>query len=218
MPMSSRALAFAGLVAVALPAAPAPAHAYTLMECYQTRDSDLEIAACTALIEAGGLTAEQLPKAHTGRGVGYARKGRYDAAIADHSRAIELDPSYPLAWSNRGSAWSGKGDYQKAIADFTEALARDPDHLPALNNRAWALYKLGRAGDGLADIERAIALKPRIAALHDTHGHILEALERREEAIDAYRRAIELDPAMSETRAALEALGDGAWLAAHPSK
>jgi tetratricopeptide (TPR) repeat protein len=183
------------------------AKAFELGDCWQTKDPALEIAACTHFIESGSLNADQLPKAHTGRGVGLARSGRLDEAIAEHSKAIELAPGYPLPLVNRGSAWSARGDFAKAIDDFDAALRLDPANAGALNNRAWARLKLGDAAGALPDALEAAKLKPKAAAVHDTLGAVLAALGRRDEAIDAFKRALEIDPALVSATQALARLG-----------
>ena len=48
----------------------------------------------------------------------------YDKAIADYTKAIEINPSDDYAYSFRGYAWMEKGDYDKAIADFTKAIGK----------------------------------------------------------------------------------------------
>jgi tetratricopeptide (TPR) repeat protein len=186
---------------------PLPALAYDLKDCWQTKDSALEIAACTHFIDSGALNPDQLPKAYTGRGVGHARLGHYPEALADHAKAIELAPQYPLPYVNRGSAYSAMGDYHKAVTDFDAALKLNGDHVGALNNRAWALYKLGDAARALADADRAASLKPESAAIHDTRAHVLEALGRKDEAIEAFRRALASDASLASAAEGLARLG-----------
>jgi tetratricopeptide (TPR) repeat protein len=60
------------------------------------------------------------------RGIAYGKKGEYDNAIADYTRAIEIDPNDAWAYCNRGGAYDEKGDYDKAIADYTQAIEIDP--------------------------------------------------------------------------------------------
>lgn len=45
------------------------------------------------------------------------QKGDYDKAIADCSKAIELDPKLAEAYVYRGVVFCEKGDHDKAIAD-----------------------------------------------------------------------------------------------------
>ena len=52
-----------------------------------------------------------------GRGLAKSTKGDQDGAIADFSKAIELNPKLAEAYLNRGLAKSTKGDQDGAIAD-----------------------------------------------------------------------------------------------------
>ena len=46
--------------------------------------------------------------AYTNRGLEYWAKGEFDRAIADHNKAIEIDPRLALAYINRGVAHAAK--------------------------------------------------------------------------------------------------------------
>ena len=97
------------------------------------------------------------------RGCAYRSKGDYDRAIADHTRAIELDPKYVSAYNNRGFAYGSKGDYNRAIADYTRAIELDPNYALAYDNRG-ATYKYNVKGDydrAIADFTKAIELDPK---------------------------------------------------------
>jgi len=62
----------------------------------------------------------------------------YDQAIADFTRAIELNPGYPGIYNNRGGVYAKKGQYDKSIADFTRAIELDPVYAQAYDNRGLA--------------------------------------------------------------------------------
>jgi len=49
-------------------------------------------------------------------------KGDLDGAIADYTKAIELNPDYELAYLNRGRAKHDKSNLDGAIADCTIVL------------------------------------------------------------------------------------------------
>nr|MCW1968509.1 tetratricopeptide repeat protein [Anaerolineae bacterium] len=55
------------------------------------------------------------------RGVSYHEKKDYDRAIADHSKAIELNPNNPDYWWERGNSYRAKGDVARADADLAKA-------------------------------------------------------------------------------------------------
>jgi tetratricopeptide (TPR) repeat protein len=51
----------------------------------------------------------------------YRNKGEFDKAIADFSKAIELDPNYAEAYFNRAYAYHRKGgEVAKARSDLEE--------------------------------------------------------------------------------------------------
>lgn len=60
------------------------------------------------------------------RGNQYGRNGAYESAIADYTRALELDESFAEAWFNRGVSYYELGMYPESIADLTQAIARNP--------------------------------------------------------------------------------------------
>ncbi len=50
----------------------------------------------------------------------------YPKALADYTKAIQLDPQYANAYNNRGLAHYHSKAYDKAIADFTRAIQLKP--------------------------------------------------------------------------------------------
>src|SRR5258708_31589841 len=60
--------------------------------------SDEAIEACTEIIQSGRETKQNLAVAYIGRGTAYGDKGDYDRAIADFTKAIELDPKSAVAY------------------------------------------------------------------------------------------------------------------------
>jgi tetratricopeptide (TPR) repeat protein len=82
------------------------------------------------------------------RGSARAEQGDLAGAIADHSRAIQLEPRAPGTWYNRGNARVRAGDLERAIADYDAALRLRPDNPDAARNRAVAVELLRRARQG----------------------------------------------------------------------
>jgi tetratricopeptide (TPR) repeat protein len=82
---------------------------------------NITIAACTREIDSGTLTGNDLAFAYYHRGISYYDKGEYDLAIADYTKAIELEPEYPFTYRARARAYRAKGDNDRAQADFDKA-------------------------------------------------------------------------------------------------
>ena len=58
---------------------------------------------------------------HRDRGnVSYIRK-KYDDAIKDYTKSIEMEPKYIVPWQMRGKSWEAKKEYAKALADYEKA-------------------------------------------------------------------------------------------------
>ena len=76
------------VIAAALLMGATAAWADTLQDCQQLRDADLAIRACGELIK--GKPKDAGPYAT--RGIAYLAKGDRDHAIADFTKAIELNP------------------------------------------------------------------------------------------------------------------------------
>ena len=51
---------------------------------------------------------------------------RYDEALADYSRAIELDPEEAWVIASRGETYRAMGRYDQALADYDRAIELDP--------------------------------------------------------------------------------------------
>src|SRR5271156_5738244 len=98
-------------------------------------DPDTRIAGCTALIQAGQDTTENLSVIYNNRGSAYVDKGDYDRAIQDFNETIHLDPNNERAYYGRGSAYKKKGDYDRAIQDFSQAIHLNPNFARAYYDR-----------------------------------------------------------------------------------
>src|SRR6476659_4167910 len=108
------------LAMVAVMGLAGPAHAQVSQEWVRcvnesgTYSSEIAIAACTAVINSGKESQNALAIADFNRGQSYDSKGDKDRAIADYSKAIDLNPRDSNYYNNRGVAYRGKGDIDRA--------------------------------------------------------------------------------------------------------
>ena len=89
--------------------------------------------------------------AYIDRGRTYLQQDDNDRAIADFTKAIELDPEGANAYNHRGVAYAGKLDFDSAIADFDKAIQLDPLLNNAHSNRGVAFSKKGDEARARAD-------------------------------------------------------------------
>ena len=62
------------------------------------------------------------------RGNAYNALKKYEEAIADYTKAIELAPKDANNYRARGSAYSNLKKYPEAFADYTKAIELDPKY------------------------------------------------------------------------------------------
>lgn len=155
---------------------------------------DLALPHCTALIESGKLSEENLAKAFALRGFAYRSKGNYDLAIHDFDQAIRLSPDFANAFNNRGLAYDYKGEYDRAIQDFNQAIRLQPDYADAFNNRGLVYGEKRNYSRAIQNFGQAIRLKPGFAEALDNRAGIYVFEGDYDQAIQDYDHAIKVEP------------------------
>lgn len=179
--------------AVALPLlVPNPAGAGMVEDCVQSADRELQVAACTEAIESGRWEGAALAWAYGNRANAWQALRDPAKAVADYSRALDLDPDHALTWHNRGLVFAALGDHQRAIADYTEALERDPELTAAWGSRGVAYREIGHYEEALADLDRAIEMAPDTARHFQNRANVRCALRQAEGALKDRIAAIRL--------------------------
>ncbi len=109
------------------------------------------------------------------RGSAYQREGHLDQALADFSKAIELEPANPDnadSYSNRCSVYGMKGLLDQALADGSRAIQLSPTFAEAYNNRAIIYKQKGDLDQALMDYNKAIELRPKFAIAYNNRGSV----------------------------------------------
>ena len=88
----------------------------------------------------------------------YGIGGHDDQAIADYTKALEINPKYYDAYNNRAHAYFKKGQDDRAIADYTRALEINPRYNKAYYTPGYAYFKEGHNDRARADLEQAAKL------------------------------------------------------------
>lgn len=144
--------------------------------CFR-ESGEAAIAACNRVIDAPEASTAQLVDAYTNRGQEYYIKQDYPRAIADFSKAIELDPQAILAHGNRANARSVTGETDGAIADYTRAIELDPGYTAAYTGRGLEYEKRGDKELAIADFKKAISVPQKYQDGKWAHDRATERLK-----------------------------------------
>jgi tetratricopeptide (TPR) repeat protein len=78
-------------------------------------------------------------------GIANCSSGNFDAAIADDTRALEINPKNADAYANRALARQIHGDFSGALADYDKVIELNPDDSASARlHRQTLLRRLGR--------------------------------------------------------------------------
>ena len=117
-------------------------------------------AAGAALVPSAPMDAASYMR----RGMAYASRGELAQAIADLTRACELEPADADCHYQRGLVYWRSSQLQAALSDFTAAIERRPDYFEAYLARAQLeIAKQPAAAE--ADLDAADRLAPQQAAI-----------------------------------------------------
>jgi tetratricopeptide (TPR) repeat protein len=128
------------------------------------------------------------------RGTVRRDKGDLDGAIADYTKAIELEPRFAKSWCNRATSRDLKGDLDGAIADYSRALELDPRLANAWGGRGETRRVKGDLEGSLADGTRAIELDPGSCGHWRNRGITRADLGDQDGAIADATQAIKVEP------------------------
>lgn len=100
--------------------------------------------------------------------LGFAHNGQqaYDQAIADFTRAIELDSNFSPAYNGLGYAYKPLGRYDDAERAFKRYIALIPSEPNPYDSYAELLLKMGRYGESIEMYRKALALDQHFNSSH----------------------------------------------------
>ncbi|MER5502998.1 tetratricopeptide repeat protein [Streptomyces sp. NPDC002561] len=157
-------------------------------------EPDPPIAALTILLSHDTLRSPSRALAHALRGRQHRKAERYEQAIADYDRAIELGLEGDLAHHGRGLVHLAMHQYRDALADFTRAVEADPADPANLVQRAWTHKLLGEDEEAVGDYDGVLALEPDDVFARTMRGTVRRELGHHDEAIADFDQALTIDP------------------------
>ena len=97
------------------------------------------------------------PSLWLARGNEWRRDLKLDEAIADYTRATQLDPRYAPAFVARGNVWKQRRSFDRAIEEFSNLIRMDPQNALAHQTlaRILATCREDKFRDGKRALEEA---------------------------------------------------------------
>jgi tetratricopeptide (TPR) repeat protein len=130
---------------------------------------------------------------HLAAGQNYYDQKQWEKAIAEFSKAIDLNPNLARAYGSRGDAYSSEGQFDRAIADYTVAIELDPNNDTAYLDRGNAYDNKSEYSKAIADYTSAVTLNPKLAEAYNNRGYVYFETGDYNRAITDYTMAIELN-------------------------
>jgi protein O-mannosyl-transferase len=131
---------------------------------------------------------------HLKRGVAFSDDGNLSEAIAEHERALALNPKLFLAHSNLIQLYGRAGQPDKAEAHYQATLKLDPNQADSHYNYGVLLVGLERFADATQAFRRSLELNPLNAEAQHNYAVMIEREGKLDEAATHYRQAIENNP------------------------
>ncbi len=131
------------------------------------------------------------------RGLKYFDQKRFEDAIAEFSRAINLNSQNPTFFRLRAVAKERNHDLPGALTDYTRAIGLDANYASAYNGRGVVKKRLRDFKGALADYNRALELKATRQSqsiYFANRAELKYLMEDYEGALVDVNQAIELNP------------------------
>ncbi|MGK7933710.1 MAG: tetratricopeptide repeat protein [Microcystaceae cyanobacterium] len=141
---------------------------------------------------------------YNNRGKIYYEQQKWDLALADFNKSIELNPDFPLVYSNRGDIYRTQKKCDLALADYNKVIASNinSDYKKYVQKMGIQCYK-DRAIDhvkqqkwdlALTDFSKVIELNPSGALDYMNRGNVYKELQQYNLALEDFSTAIQLEP------------------------
>jgi tetratricopeptide (TPR) repeat protein len=155
------------------------------------------MAGCTSFTSSQAET-------HYNKGNYLSDAGKYDEAIVEYTKAIELNQNYAKAYNNRGSAYSRKNQHDLAIADYSKAIEIEPNYALAWSNRGLAYLNIKQYELAIKDLTQAIGLDPNNTTSYNARASAYLNTKQYELAVRDLKQSIKLEPNQVQVQKSLD--------------
>ncbi|HEX6837862.1 MAG TPA: tetratricopeptide repeat protein [Polyangia bacterium] len=119
--------------------------------------------------------------------------GDLDGAVADYTRATELDPKYPAAYNFLAWAEADRGKLEEAQAALKKYVDLAPTEANAYDSLAHMALRRGATDEAVAQAKKALQVDPSFVVAHAVLGDALLFSGKGKEARRSYAALIATD-------------------------
>ncbi len=171
----------------------------TIQECAQDDVASFAIPACTALIKSStfntaAFSIQDRARIFGWRGKAWMTEDDPAAAVADYTRALELDPANLATRKDRALAFTKLGQHAEAAEDWTKLLAAQPESDQFYRSRGTSLLAAGRHSEALADFDKSLEINPSGIDAYIGRAAVYDSLGDQTQARREFERAIAVEP------------------------
>lgn len=134
------------------------------------------------------------PEAYSLRGGAELEAGRWQAAVDQFRRGVELAPNEPSLRHRLGTALYQMGDPQAAAREFEEVLRRTPDYARAHFSLGVLLNDAHRYPEAIDHFRAALKSEPHYVEAREQLAGALARSGHPGEAVGEYTQALDADP------------------------
>jgi tetratricopeptide (TPR) repeat protein len=128
-------------------------------------------------------------------GKSYIGVGRYNDAIDELEKAVEMRKNFAPAWFELGNAHYKKFDFKSARTAYQTATRHDPKLLDAYNNLGAIQITLGALADAEKNFNTCLAIDPSYAPAYKNLGILYDTrLGKPAKAVENYSAYLKLRP------------------------
>ena len=117
---------------------------------------------------------------------------KYEEAIIQWEKAINLNPKYYFGYNNLGSAYFEINKFDRALQNFNKALQINDKYFEAFYNRGNVFFKLNDLNKALENYQQSVFIKSDYIPAIQRKAVIFKKLEKFDEAIREWDKLISL--------------------------
>ncbi|RZM76507.1 tetratricopeptide repeat protein [Leptolyngbya iicbica] len=132
------------------------------------------------------------------RGLNFAQKGNYPAAVQSLTAALSYHPQPTQIFVRRGLLYLQQERYAEALTDFDQAIAIAPNQATAYGHRGLVRYQLGDETGALTDWATSLKLNPSDGTVRYNRGLVMAQKGQYQAALEDFNVAIAQNPLLAE--------------------